>query len=73
MFLDDLREGAERVVDRLRVGKDLGDVRVKPHEGDVRDDGHPVRNLNLRGVCAKVNLALAELPRFRDLPGEDRG
>jgi len=29
-----------------------------------------VRNIRMRGVCAKVNLALGELPNFRCLPGD---
>ncbi len=31
-----------------------------------------VRNIKHRGVVAKVNLALSELPRFAGLPGEDQ-
>jgi phytoene dehydrogenase-like protein len=31
-----------------------------------------VRNIKLRGVVAKVNLALSELPRFAGLPGEEQ-
>ncbi len=31
-----------------------------------------VQNIKLRGMVAKVNLALSELPRFAGLPGEDQ-
>ncbi len=30
-----------------------------------------VRNIRFRGVCARVNLALEELPRFKGAPGGD--
>jgi len=32
-----------------------------------------IRNLRFRGVVAKVNLALGELPEFRSLPGKSAG
>ncbi|MGD8867361.1 MAG: NAD(P)/FAD-dependent oxidoreductase [Gemmatimonadales bacterium] len=31
---------------------------------------HAVRNVRMKGVCAKVNLALSELPDFSCLPGD---